>query len=615
MNFVKGAGAAAFAFSAIVASAHAADPKQPTAELATYASEDGQTYFALSVMPPSSAQQSQPRDIVIVFDTSASQTGVYRETGIAALEACVAKLSPTDRVQLLAADLEARPLTEKFVAAGSAELKAAVQALRNEPPLGSTDMENVLKSAAAKFDKDRPAGRVLFYIGDGLSSANLLGTDSFRALIGELTSARIPVSSYAIGPQTDGRLLAALANQTGGNLYVAEPMAFANEAEKVTEARAKEENSRRGSTVGATLADWAHAIVFWPANAAWPSELGHVYPQAMTPLRSDRDTVAIGAIAEPLTKSLEIKAQFVADGKPVDLHWTAAPKNAGETYAYLPKVVQLAKADEGITLPSVGSAGLAETGRLAEASVDSLTDLAERAVVTGDVGAAQVAAQAVLARDPGNIKAKTVQRVIDKKRTEAIPVAQATPPAAAAPDAGERIVPAPTPALGTPAAAPKAAAPPNNELNLVRPAPVPPQGAAAQELPTPAPAAPPAAGSLTDRFSDDGALLDEVEQQRRVFGQMLRREVENAVIDARKTMASDPQTAMQDLKLSLQNVERAPELTPDVRAQLKDKLQIALREAQHAAVIKDELDAERDEEFAAARERRLLYNSSTASTP
>ena len=102
------------------------------------------------------ADQAQPRDIVIVFDTSASQTGVYRETGIAALEACLAKLTPTDRVQLLAADLEARPLTEKFVAAGSAELKAAVHALRNEPPLGSTDMENVLKTAASKFEKDRP---------------------------------------------------------------------------------------------------------------------------------------------------------------------------------------------------------------------------------------------------------------------------------------------------------------------------------------------------------------------------------------------------------------------------------------------------------------------------
>ena len=168
---------------------------------------------------------------------------------------------------------------------------------------------------------------------------------------------------------------------------------------------------------------------YWPTNVTWPSELGQVYPKIMPPLRSDRDTVVIGAVAAPLSKSLEIKAQFVADGKPVDLHWSAAPKNKGEAYAFLPQVVELAKADDGITLPTVGSAGLAETGRIAEAGVDGLTDLAERAVATGDVQAAQVAAQAVLARDPGNIKAKTVQRVVEKQRTEAKPVAQATAPA------------------------------------------------------------------------------------------------------------------------------------------------------------------------------------------
>ena len=61
-------------------------------------------------------------------------------------------------------------------------------------------------------------------------------------------------------------------------------------------------------------------------------------------------------------------------------------------------------------------------------------------------------------------------------------------------------------------------------------------------------------------------MLDEVEQRRRVFGQMLRREMENTVIDARRQMSSDPDATMQQLKLALQNVERAPELNPDMRA-------------------------------------------------
>ena len=62
-----------------------------------------------------------------MFNTAASQTGPYRETALAAVEACIAKLHPQDRVQLLAADLEARPITEKFLAAGSAEMRAALE--------------------------------------------------------------------------------------------------------------------------------------------------------------------------------------------------------------------------------------------------------------------------------------------------------------------------------------------------------------------------------------------------------------------------------------------------------------------------------------------------------
>ncbi len=170
--------------------------------------------------------------------------------------------------------------------------------------------------------------------------------------------------------------------------------------------------------------------------------------------------------------------QFVVNGKPSELHWSASPQNKGDAYAFLPQMVDLAKHDGGITIPTLGSKGLAETGRLLEANVDGLTDLAERAVATGDVQTAQVAAKAVLARDPGNIKAKTVERVVERQRTPAKQVAQttATPPT------------------------------PSNELNLVRPAqaasePIPPPAAQpAGNLPEPVP------GSLTDQICAAGRI-------------------------------------------------------------------------------------------------------------
>ena len=191
------------ALAVFVASRAWADGK---AELHTYDRGDGQTFYALSLTPPQAAASGaahQPREVVILFDTSASQTGAYRDTSFAALEACIAKLRPEDRVQLMAVDLEARPITEQFVAAGSAELKAAIEKLHNESPLGSTDMESVMRTAATRFGQDNKTSRAVVYIGDGMSTANLIGTQAFGDVVKQLRAAQIPVSSYAIGPRRD----------------------------------------------------------------------------------------------------------------------------------------------------------------------------------------------------------------------------------------------------------------------------------------------------------------------------------------------------------------------------------------------------------------------------
>lgn len=553
----------ALLLAALVASSVFAEPK---AQLFTYDAKGGPTYFALS-LTPASGQSTEASDVVILFDTSASQTGAYRETAFAALDAVVAKLRPQDRVQLLAADLAARSLTDKLSPAGSPELRAAIAKLRGELPLGSTDMEGVLNAAADKFEAGAKTNRTILYIGDGMSTANLLGTDGFRNLVEKLRVARIAVSSYALGPRRDAALLAAIANQTGGNLFVDEPMVLADDAAGVSVERANDENRRRGAKIGEQLAEWTRATVSWPQQVSLPAELGDVLPKPMPPLRSDRDTVVIGATDKPLTAPLAIKIKAEIAGTPAELTWAATPSASDDSYAYLAQVVDGARADDGLTTTAIGLAGLAETGRVTERRLDDMTRLAERAVATGDMTSARIMSQAVLRRDPGNIQAKTVQQVIKRKV------------APAAPDASD------------------------NDLNLVRTAQMPampPQAAPIEEGPSPV------EGALVDQFDQSGAFLDAVEQEKRVFAQMLRREVENTVIDARRTMANDPASAGQSLKLALQNVERAPELEPEVRKQLIGKLQIALREVQRQATIKDELDAAREEELAAAREQQLI---------
>ena len=541
------------------------------AQLITYRAEGGPTYFALSLTPASDQAPVRASDVVILFDTSASQTGAYRETAFAALEAAIAKLRTEDRVQLVAADLDARPITDKLLPAGSPELLSAVEKLRGELPLGSTDMETVLNAVTSKFDAGAKTNRTVLYIGDGMSTANLLGTDAFRTLTDQLRTARISVSSYAIGPRQDAALLAAIANQTGGNLYVDESMVLADDAAGVSVERANEENLRRGAKIGEKLADWTRATVIWPDQVSLPAELGQVLPREMPPLRSDRDTVVIGSTDKPLAAPLGIKIKADVAGASSDLAWMATPSASDESYAYLAQVVEGARADGGLTTPAIGLAGLAETGRVLENGVEEMSQFAQRAVATGDLTSAKLMSDAVLRRDPGNIQAKTVQRVVERK--------VAPDAATAASDAS------------------------SNDLSLVRTAQastLPPQGSPVIEGQTPVD------GALVDQFDQNGALMDAVEQQKRVYAQMLRREVENTAIDARRTMANDPEAAGQQLKLALQNVERAPELDPEVRLQLIDKLQIALREVQRQATIKDELDAAREEQLAAAREQQLI---------
>ncbi len=90
--------------------------------LNTYLAGDGTAYYALSLSPNVDVKPAANREIVILFDTSASQTSVFREKGLAALAALNAGLDRGDRVRLFAVDLDAVPLTADFVAPRSAEM-------------------------------------------------------------------------------------------------------------------------------------------------------------------------------------------------------------------------------------------------------------------------------------------------------------------------------------------------------------------------------------------------------------------------------------------------------------------------------------------------------------
>ncbi len=499
---------------------------------------DGTSYYALSLETAVSnlPRRNDAAAVVVLFDTSASQQGGYRAVALAALDTMLTSLRPTDQVALWAVDLGAQPLTSGLVGPRSEALRQAVAQLRQQVPLGSTDLAAALTAANQPLVAAEVAAKTIVYIGDGISAANVLDSPTLKQVVDQLRQSRISVSSLAVGPQVDAQLLAVLANHTGGNLYV-QPAPTA--AEGGDDEQAAAADLRHARLVGQDLADWVSVAVYWPQQVDYPVSLGQSYPEVMPPLRSDRETVLVGQ-TDDFGSASTLRLQAVGPTGPVEFQWNVQADPPQEDHAYLVEVVDGAQADAGLSLPTVGAAGLAEAARLIGARMDQLAELSQRALASGDHQAAQRIAQAVLRADAGNAQARTVQHMVSR-----------------------------------------------------------------DERPQPAGAAGAGPGWLNS-IDRDGEFLKQVEQERRVFAEMLSKEIQNVVLDARSTMTSQPRQAMQDLKLALESVQRATDLTAAKRAVLVGKLRTALQEAGYQVTLKDELDRQREAELAASQARKLL---------
>ena len=214
--------------------------------------------------------------IMVLVDTSASQTGEYRRRSLDAAAGLVEKGRKGDRFGLAAVDVGFTPLTEKFHAAGDEAMRSAAHDLDARTPLGSTDIVLALEQAAERL----PGGKgplAIVYIGDG---PGLIGVDAaeFTRVLDLLRGRRITVSSIGIGPQVNWPCLAALASGTGGAFLMPEG-----------EYDAKQ--------VGAALGAAAIAPVAWPLDVALSSAAAdgtlRMLPGRLPPLRADRDAVML----------------------------------------------------------------------------------------------------------------------------------------------------------------------------------------------------------------------------------------------------------------------------------------------------------------------------------
>jgi len=380
----------------------AAQPGAGEAQLQQYVGPDGNRYFALTIPPGAVAKDSSPRDVVVLFDTSASQTGQFREAALGALSAALDQLNPKDRVQLLAVDLDAVPMSEGFVAPAGEEMAAAMEKLDRRAPLGATDLAAGLDAALDAFPSGSENPRALIYLGEGSSRANLLSADELGEVVARLREARVPVTSLPIGPRTDEQLLGALAAQTGGSII-------------------RPTDEPAPATLGGQLASAADATVMWPESAKWSDNVETVLPTRQPPLRSDRDTVVVGKLSSEKPVDVSLTLDGVAGRETLD--YSLEPADSNEDYNFLAELVRQGEATDGMALPLVGSESLDFARAAVEAGSMTLTELARQALASGNLDDAERLAAKALEQEPGNARAEAVQRAVERRRAGEEPAA------------------------------------------------------------------------------------------------------------------------------------------------------------------------------------------------
>lgn len=510
--------------------AHAADGPR----LATYDNAAGDTFFALSLTAGSDVPTASTNDIVVLLDTSASQTGIYRDDALTALTTMLSSLAGTDRVRLMACDLNAIPLTDGFVAPQGPAMQAALQKLRRRAPLGSTDMHGALTAAAASFDTNTNHGRSVVYIGDGISRGGLLKQARFGDLISKLTAARASVSSLAIGPQRDAHTLATIANHTGGVVYM-------------------DSDERTSQQAGMLMTRAVQATVLWPVATSLPATMREAYPQTMPPLRTDRDSIVIGVLSG--RDAGEVRVQYAANGKAIEKSWRVVGEASSADFGFLPELVETARQDLGLRLPTAGSAALREAARVMNSSAEQLAELGGHALRTGDLPGARAAATAAIARDPANPQAVALQGAV------------------------ERVA--------------RGGATTDAELRLINV-----QADAPQD------------GALLSEFEGAaGGFLDAVEKNKEVQSQLIQTEVEQGLNNARQRMGNDPEKAKEELKILMEQLDRSADLDSDIRAQLRDRISAAIRRSESQQIQYESRLAGAEENKAAAREAQMLIQA------
>jgi len=358
---------------------------------------------------------------VIVIDTSASQVGEHRQQTLAVLDALLKALPDGDKVRLFAADLQADALDDGFHNVRSTEVSDSIELLKLRVPLGATNLEGVLRTAMKAVNE--PGGDIT-YIGDGLSTADLVEIPELRKLVGDLRQRRIAVHSFGVGRQRNLQILGILGLQTGG--FVAfDPQVIeagtgddkAVKAEKTKSqklakdiARVKRSAADSALEQGKTLAAALVAPVFFSTQVQFKPANALMLPEEALPIRTDRETIYLAH--GRIESDSRVVMTDESTGETLEWKLATAVEQPGATF--LPVIIGQLSISRGLTNPLAGMTLFHLTQSDFSDSIDSMAQSGVQALQRGDIEQAKKISKMVLEADPNNETGKLLRQAIER---------------------------------------------------------------------------------------------------------------------------------------------------------------------------------------------------------
>lgn len=273
--------------------------------------------------------------LLLVIDHSGSMGGILDDdagklnTAKRSAQVALSVVRPHDEVGVIAFSDEPRWIVPLKAGGNREDERNRIGGI--QPALG-TRMYPALAEARRALAASRAALKHVLVLTDGRSEPG-----DFAGVAAELARGRVTVSTVGVGPDADGKLLAAIAQRTGGRYYAAVrpevlPFIFDREAQLATRAALVEESFRPRVEGSSELLRELPSVPFLRGYVATTAKSG---PGIEVPLVSHRGEPVLALAREGLGKTMAVTtdarnrwaAPWLASGGFYEQFWTRAVRS------------------------------------------------------------------------------------------------------------------------------------------------------------------------------------------------------------------------------------------------------------------------------------------------